>query len=148
MKSIFNPDDNQVIIDRINNLTPNSTPLWGKMTVSQMLKHCQAPIDVAFGTLQLKPNFIFQIMGKFFKNSIIKKEFKKNSPTVPNFIYKSEYNFKESQQDLIEKVRKFSTKGTSIIKNPKHPFFGKMTFEEWDILQYKHLDHHLNQFGV
>jgi hypothetical protein len=148
MKSIFNPENNQEIIDRINNLTPNSQAKWGKMTVSQMLKHCQAPIDVAFGTLQLKPNFLFLLMGKFFKNIILKKEFKKNSPTAPDFIFNSEYDFKESQQELIEKVRTFTTNGTTVIKNPKHPFFGKMTYEEWDILQWKHLDHHLNQFGV
>jgi hypothetical protein len=33
-------------------------------------------------------------------------------------------------------------------KNFKHPFFGPMTAEEWGIISYKHLDHHLKQFGV
>ena len=148
MKSIFNPEDNQEIIDRINQLNPNSQAKWGTMNVSQMLKHCQAPIDLAIGNLHLKPNFIIRFIGKYFKNMIIKKEFKKNSPTIPHFIFKSEYDFIESQQELIEKVKKFALIGTSLIKNQKHPIFGTLTYEEWDILQWKHLNHHLNQFGV
>ncbi|MFD1127776.1 DUF1569 domain-containing protein [Paenibacillus provencensis] len=32
------------------------------------------------------------------------------------------------------------------ITNP-HPFFGKLTSEEWSIGLYKHLDHHLKEFG-
>ncbi|MFY7810742.1 MAG: DUF1569 domain-containing protein [Flavobacterium sp.] len=148
MKSIFNPEDNQEIIDRINKLNSNSEAKWGKMNVSQMLKHCQAPIDLAIGTIELQPNFIIRLIGKYFKNMIIKKEFQKNSPTIPHFIFKSEYDFIESKQELIEKVEKFALNGTSIIKNQKHPIFGKLTYQEWDILQWKHLNHHLNQFGV
>ncbi len=32
-------------------------------------------------------------------------------------------------------------------KDP-HPFFGNLNSEEWDTLNWKHLDHHLRQFGV
>ena len=31
--------------------------------------------------------------------------------------------------------------------NP-HPAFGYFTREQWGQMQYKHLDHHLRQFGV
>ena len=81
MKSIFNKTDNQEIISRINSLTPETPALWGKMNVDQMLKHCQSPIDVAFGDLKLKPNFFFQLLGKFFKKMILKNEFKNDKYT-------------------------------------------------------------------
>lgn len=148
MKSVFNPQDNQEIIERIEKLTSSSTLLWGKMTVDQMLKHCQAPIDVAFGDLKMKPNFIFLLLGKLFKRMILNNDFKKNSTTAPEFIVKDPQNFDEVQQELIKRVKRFATEGINVIKNQKHPFFGNMTYEEWDTLHYKHLDHHLKQFGV
>ena len=64
MKSIFNTHDNQELITRINKLTPEAQAAWGKMSVDQMLSHCQAPIDVAFGNLPLKANVIMQLLGK------------------------------------------------------------------------------------
>lgn len=147
MKSIFNPADNQEIINRINNLTIESKAKWGKMTVDQMLSHCIAPIDVAFGTLPLKANFVMRLLGKMLKSKILNSpEFKKNSPTAPAFIRKESYDFEASKKELIEKVKRFALEGHTAIKNQIHPFFGKMTYNEWDRLHYLHLDHHLKQF--
>lgn len=149
MKSIFNTHDNQKLITRINKLTPEAQAVWGKMSVDQMLSHCQAPIDVAFGNLPLKANVIMQLLGKMLKNKIINSpEFKKNSPTAPSFIRTEHYDFETTKKELIEKVSKFATEGQAAIKNQTHPFFGRMTYNEWDKLQYMHLDHHLHQFKV
>lgn len=148
MKSIYNANDNQEIISRIQKLTPESKALWGKMTVDQMLKHCIAPIDVAFGDLELKANPIMAFLGKMMKNKIINSpEFKKDSPTAPAFIKTETYDFTATRNELIEKVQKFAT-GSQVIKSNKHPFFGKMSTEDWDKLQWKHLDHHLRQFNA
>lgn len=148
MKSIYNATDNNELISRIQKLTPESKALWGKMTVDQMLSHCIAPIDVAFGDLELKTNPIMAFLGKIMKNKIINSpEFKKNSPTAPAFIKTGTYDFTATQNELINKIQKFTT-GTQVIKTNKHPFFGKMSTEDWDKLQWKHLDHHLRQFNM
>ena len=62
MKSLFNPADNQEIIDRINKLTKETLPDWGKMNVAEMLAHAQQPMKVALGELIIEPTFF----GKFF----------------------------------------------------------------------------------
>ena len=148
MKSIFNPTDNQEIINRINQLSPETKALWGKMTVDQMLSHCIAPIDVIFGGLNLKSNFIMRIIGRLMKKTVIYgKEFQKNSPTIPEFVKKEKYDFENVKAELITKIQEFQN-GESVIKLHEHPFFGKMTAKDWDSLQWKHLDHHLKQFGV
>ena len=148
MPSIFNPNDNQKLIDRINKLSPDSKPEWGKMTVDQMMSHCMAPIDIAFGNLHLKVNFFFRLIGRMIKKKLIKEpELGKNSPTAPDFIRKDRYDFDKTKLELIEKVQMFKD-GTQVIKTNRHPLFGKMSSEEWDNLQWKHLDHHLRQFGV
>ena len=149
MKSIYNTDHNKELIERINKLTPESQAQWGKMNVSQMLSHCQAPIDVAFGDLNLKANFFIQLLGKMFKNKILNSaEFKKDSPTAPAFIRNNACDFEASKTELINRINKFSELGEKAIKTTKHPFFGEMTHNEWDRLHVMHLNHHMKQFGV
>lgn len=149
MNSIFDKNTNDDFIKRINLLTQDSKPLWGKMNVSQMLSHCQAPIDVALGDLELKSNFIMRFLGKLFKTKILNaNKFKKNGVTVTEFLRNDNYEFEQNKITLIEKISKFATLGTESIKNSKHPIFGEMSIEEWDKLQIMHLEHHLRQFGV
>ena len=38
--------------------------------------------------------------------------------------------------------------GPGVCTNHPHSFFGRLVPEEWAVLMYKHLDHHLRQFGV
>jgi hypothetical protein len=149
MSSIYSKTDNESIISRINTLTPESKAQWGKMDVAQMLSHCQAPMDVAFGDLSLKANFLISLLGKMMKNKIINApEFKKNSPTAPAFIRNESCDFQASKFELIAKVSRFANEGKAVIKSHKHPFFGEMNNDEWDKLMWMHLDHHLKQFGV
>jgi hypothetical protein len=149
MANIFVASDNSNLIERIQSLTPESKPLWGKMNVSQMLLHAQKPLDVAQGKLVLKRGLIGFLFGKMAKNSFMKAdEFKKSLPTVPQFKITDTPKFEKEKQVLISIVQNFGRAGTSIISNKKHPFFGELDDEEWGILQYKHLDHHLKQFGV
>ncbi|MES2543914.1 MAG: DUF1569 domain-containing protein [Bacteroidota bacterium] len=148
MKSIFNSNDNQEMIERIQNLNYNSKAQWGKMDVSQMMSHCIAPIDFLYGGSEMKANFFLGLLGRMMKKNILNQpNFKKNSPTAPSFIKTGNYDFEETKKELIEKVIGFR-QGHSVIKSSKHPFFGPMSNDEWDKLMWKHLDHHMVQFGV
>ena len=149
MKSLFNAPDNQEVIDRINALTPASKPLWGKMHVAQMLAHAQQPLKVAFGELKLKRGVIGFLFGKMAKRQMLASEqLKKNLPTVKEFMVKTDLLFEEEKKKLIALVQRFYQAGSKGLTQDAHPFFGKLTSEEWDKLQYIHLDHHLRQFGV
>ena len=147
MKSIFNHTDNLQIISRIDSLTPKSKALWGKMTVEQMFKHANEAILIAFGEKTLKINFLMRFLGGMMKNKILNSEFKKNSPTAPEFIFKENYDFSTSKKELTENFKRFA-KGHDAIIITNHPFWGKMTAEDWDKLMWNHMDHHLRQFGV
>lgn len=150
MESLFNNKTADIMLNRIEHLNPDSKPYWGKMNVSQMLKHAQVPLQVALGDIQLKRNLIGVIFGKLGKKQLLKNEpFKKNLPTDPRFIVKdASPDFNSNKEILTQLVRRFSgSNGKEIAARP-HPFFGKMTMDEWGYLQYKHLDHHLRQFGA
>jgi hypothetical protein len=151
MKSLFNAADNQSIIDRINKLTPSSKGLWGKMNVEQMLAHARMPLLAVYGKEKMsKRNLISFLFGKMAKKQFITsdKPFARNSPTDKKFIITNPQNFEKEKQELIENVKEFVVRGTNGITKEPHGFFGNLSPEEWDKLQYKHLDHHLSQFGV
>jgi len=148
MKSVFNANDNAELIARIEMLTPSSTAIWGKMNVAQMLAHCHMPIKIAFGELQLKRDWLGLLFGQLAKKKLITPEpFKKNLPTFKDGVIKGEKDFDAEKESLINMVKRLKNGQDTLTQHP-HPFFGVLTIDEWDTLQYKHLDHHLRQFGV
>ncbi len=153
MKTLFTEEGKGEIIRRIEQLTPQHKPVWGKMSVSQMLAHAQKPIDVATGDGELENGFVMKMLsllfGKSVKNKFIRNEnLDKNSPTAKTFKITDQRDFETERKKLIARVEKFSEMGSKHHLGERHPFFGPMTHEEWDLLQWKHLDHHLKQFGV
>jgi hypothetical protein len=146
VKNLFEPAEKQNIINRINKLTPDSKALWGKMSVGQMLAHCQMPIGVAEGTHQLSRSFIGRIFGPLAKKMLYNdKPFKHHLPTDRTFIIKETKDFEKEKKQLVEMIHHFTE--TNMVDTP-HPFFGRLTKEQWSKGTWKHLDHHLQQFGV
>jgi hypothetical protein len=45
-------------------------------------------------------------------------------------------------------IDRFAAAGPQGCTTHPHAFFGSLTPDEWAILMYKHLDHHLRQFGA
>ena len=134
---------------RIDHVHDYTKPLWGKMNAGQMMAHCQVPIRVAFGEAKLSGRFFGILLGPWIKKIVLsEKPFKKGLPTHKSFLVTDERNFEIEKDRLRECVVRFSTYGKERIGKYPHPFFGKMTPEEWGTSMYKHLDHHLQQFGV
>ena len=149
MNSIYDKTSNDAMIARINKLTPESKPVWGKMNVAQMCKHCSLAINIAFSKGNLKVNFLIKILGKMLKKKVFYGgDMGKNSPTAKEFIIKETIDFKKAKEELIYDFSRFADEGKTVIKTMNHPFWGKMTYEDWDALMWKHVDHHLKQFGV
>ena len=148
MKSVFNQNDNQELIDRIEKIQYDSKPIWGKMNAAQMFAHCKVTVDIGKGEIEPKRNIIGFLFGKIALKAMIEKPIKPNLPTGKEFIIPTSVDFEKSKKNLIDSYQSLHKKGTSIITIKKHPFFGKMTIEQCDALLWKHLDHHLRQFGV
>ena len=150
MKSLFDVQAKNEILDRINNLNTDTNAQWGSMSASQMLKHCQWPLEVAMGKKKLDTNigFMKKLVFKLFKSSLYNdKLWKPGIPTAPEFVIKDQPTFGSEKNNLTVLVEEFS--GLSSKTDwADHVFFGKLTPEQWGKSQYKHLDHHLRQFGV
>jgi Protein of unknown function (DUF1569) len=148
MKSIFDQQSRNEVIDRINSLTVNSKPLWGQMTVGQMVRHCSLCEAYYYGNIKVNRSFLGRIFGKMAIKSILKENaaFRKNSPTPPSLKVTGDINNleieKENWKKLIERYGLFGDADFN------HWFFGKMTNSQVGQFIYKHCDHHLKQFGI
>ena len=150
MESLFDKNISQKFIERINQLSPETKAQWGKMTVEQMLWHCQKPFEIASGALVPTVNPIIKFLfGKSAKKGMTGPiPVKKNLPTFREAKGNNSAVFDTEKKKLIEMIENFQKKGADgLIKKP-HPLFGEMSVTEWNALEVKHLDHHLTQFGV
>lgn len=150
MKSLFIRSDNQEMIDRLNSLTPSSQAQWGKMNVSQMFTHCQAPLNLAFGNVKAKESVLGKLFGSIIKKMIVDndKPFKKNLPTDASFVIVDMREFEKEKNALILLIQQFTSTKPEGFSKDRHPIFGKLDHKDWDKLTWKHLDHHLRQFGA
>ena len=147
MKSIFNADALKEIIDRIEKLNENTLAHWGKMNVGQMAWHCQGPFNIMLekNDYGMKPSWLAKV---FFKKSLYnEKPWRKNLPTAKFLKTKDGKNFNEEKPKLVDLVNEVYSHREKKEWNP-HPAFGYFTKQQWGQMQYKHLDHHLKQFGV
>jgi hypothetical protein len=148
MKNLFTKEDVSDILQRIDRLKPTSQNNWGRMNVAQMLAHCAATLEVATGQKILKRTFLGILLGGILKPLFInEKPTGKNSPTDKYFKIKDQRNFETEKQRLKILIQQFHDGGQSKCTSHPHSFFGKVSPEEWSIGMYKHLDHHLKQFG-
>jgi len=139
--------DHEQILERLRSLGPDSQRQWGKMRLPQALAHCHRPLQVALGKLQLKRGLIGFLFGRYAKKKFIVSDapFGHNSPTDPRFLDPSASDLEQERGTLVELIQEFARKGSKI---SAHPFFGPMDAKDWDRLMWKHLDHHLRQFGA
>jgi len=149
MKNLFEAETVSEVLARIEKLQPSSRRLWGKMDVAQMLAHCSAAMDMATGESKLPRVFIGRLIGPLMKSVYTnEKPFGRNSPTAKELVFANPCNFAREQEQLSKKVRQFYQGGEAKCTRHAHPFFGSLTPQEWSRGMYKHLDHHLRQFGA
>jgi len=150
MKSLFETEVLEEINKRINTLSETTENEWGKMNVGQMTKHCQVPFEVINGNI--KPSFkvgffqklLFSLMKPMMYNDRL---WKKNVRTGKEFIIDYEVDFNQEKTKLLSMLNQFHERKNQEHWDP-HPVFGNFKKEQWGKMQYKHLDHHLRQFGV
>ena len=150
MKNVFNKTDAAEIVTRINKLQADTQPLWGKMAVAQMLAHCCVTYEMVFEDKHPKPNVLMKfVLKKLVKNSVVNEvPYKHDGKTAPQFIISDTKNFAFEKERLINFLTKTQEAGEAFFDGKESHSFGVLNKTEWNNMFYKHLDHHLRQFGV
>jgi hypothetical protein len=150
MKNLFEAARVEEVKRRMAQLRPDSERLWGKMNAAQALAHCSVAVEWAVGDRIPPRMFLGRIMGRIVKPMVVGNDepMRRNSPTAKDLVVQGERDLVTERERLRGLIDRFAAAGPKGCTTHPHSFFGRLTPEEWATLMYKHLDHHLRQFGV
>ncbi|MGH9648506.1 MAG: DUF1569 domain-containing protein [Bryobacteraceae bacterium] len=150
MKNLFEAARAAEVKERTAQLRPESGPLWGKMNAAQALAHCSLGIEWALGDRIPPRMLIGRILGRIVKPMVLGNDqpMRRNSPTAKDLVVQDERDLETERRRLCGLIDRFIAAGPEGCATHPHSFFGRLTAQEWATLMYKHLDHHLRQFGV
>lgn len=151
MRNIFETNDTDFYIKSINTLSADSPALWGKMSVDQMLAHCNVTYETIYEPHKhKKPGFLAHwILKTFVKKKVTSTvPYKQNLPTAPMFLMTESKNFEEEKKRLIGFIQKTQQLGQTAFEGKENISFGVLSAKEWNNMMAKHLDHHLKQFNA
>jgi len=150
MKNFFDSAKVDEVKQRIARLRPDSPRQWGKMSAAQAMAHCATTMEWAVGDSFAPRMFAGRILGPMVKSRVLKDDapMRRNTPTAKSLVVADERDLGKERQRLCSLIDRFSAGGPQGCTKHAHTFFGPLTPEEWARLMYKHLDHHLRQFGV
>jgi hypothetical protein len=137
------------LLSRIGRLTAETGAEWGKMTAAQMCSHCAEVAEVANGKALVNTPWYVRLMGGLIKKMVMsEKPYPRSSKTHPQFEIETALDFEEQKTRLLEVLQAMHSAGRARVEEVRHPIFGQLTADEQGWATYKHLDHHLKQFGV
>ncbi len=150
MKSLFESAHAEQLKQRINSLQIDSERQWGRMSVAQAVAHCASGLEMAMGEIRPPRALMGRLIGSAIKPRVVgnDEQLRRSSPTSRALVIDGERDLEAERARLCSLIDRFDAGGAAVCTNHPHPFFGPLTPPEWGILMYKHLDHHLRQFGA
>lgn len=150
LPDIFSKQVSDNIINRINKLQAGTQPQWGIMNASQVMAHCNVTYEMVYTDKHPAPGFPLSLILKLLvkKKVVTEVPYGKSSPTAPAFKTLGEYDFEAERKRLIGYIGQTQQLGRKEFEGKKSLSFGNLSAEEWNVMFYKHLNHHLTQFGV
>jgi Protein of unknown function (DUF1569) len=148
MPTIRDPATRDALLARVDRLTPDATPHWGRMTAGQMLAHLSDSARMALGEITVAPRNVWLTQTAMFKFVFLNvMPFPKNAPSAKEIVSRTPTSF-EIERDTLKALTARLTPDALAAASAAHALFGKLTPAEWAALAHKHMDHHLRQFGV
>lgn len=150
MHTLWNESDRGDMLGRFDRLRPDSSAHWGRMSAPQMLAHIGDSMRMAIGAVRVEPRRT-PLRFTPIKQLVIYglPSAPRNLPTAPELRKTPPGVWGEDLRDAKELIRRAVVRyHQPTSKWPDHPAFGRLSSRAWGVLLYKHLDHHLRQFGV
>ncbi|MDZ4701027.1 MAG: DUF1569 domain-containing protein [Rhodothermales bacterium] len=148
-RNLFEPAIYREFLARVEKITPETQPQWGKMNAAQMMAHCAEIQEVMNGKeLKNTPFFVKLLKGVIRKAVTNLTPYPRNSRTHPQYIVADARDFAREKARFLAALDAMISAGPEKASQIPHSFFGPMTAEEKGWGMYKHHDHHLTQFGV
>lgn len=153
MPTLWESATRDALLRRVAALSPAATPRWGSFTAPQMLAHLAEALRMATGELPVARRPVpWLLYTPPFKQLIIHVlPFPRGAPTAPELLARP------LGADPVELDRERTAYAAALDRFvalspagpwPVHPAFGPLSGATWGVLQARHADHHLRQFGA
>jgi hypothetical protein len=145
--TLWNTADRRSILNRFERLSPDARPRWGKLDAPRMVTHVTDAMRASIGELSLTPKssplqyWPVNLLVMFYL------PWPKSAPTAPELIDRIPVSWAAEIDTLRATVDRFIAREISGPWQP-HVAFDRINGSQWGRLTYRHLDHHLGQFGV
>lgn len=147
MKSVFHPAVHRELQDRVQRLSPRQRPQWGRMSAGEMVAHLTDSLKMASGELEVTARKVLIRYSPLKELVLYLLPIPKSFPTAPELIARRPRDWTAEIADLREQLNDLVERGAEALA-PSHPVFGPLSAKQWGVLVYRHMDHHLRQFGV
>ena len=142
MKSLAQEATRRELVERIDRITDSTTPKWGRFTARAMLDHLARATEMAAGEREVAPKKLPIRYFPLKQLALYVLPMPKGLPTSPELLTDSPEPVENSKETLRRLITNFAPRPAN------HPAFGFLTTRAWSVLVYRHVDHHLRQFGV
>ncbi|NQW03661.1 MAG: DUF1569 domain-containing protein [Acidobacteria bacterium] len=146
MPTLWNDAERQALVTRLRQVTPDAQPGWGSLTARGVLAHLHDAARMALGELDVASKKLPIRFPPLKQLIIYVVPFPKGAPTAPELIARQADDWTAEMAATEQAIDRLVAKGASF-RWPNHPAFGSLTHNAWGVLIYRHMDHHLKQFG-
>lgn len=146
--TLHDSNDRKSLLDRAARLTPEAAPRWGQMNAGQMMRHCVEALRSSLGEVTSKPlgrRLLHTRLAKYIIFRFVPMP--RNAPTAPELRVTGPASLEAERERLVAYIGRYAAPPDDSLR-AEHSLFGVLSREEWAVLEYKHIDHHLRQFGV
>ena len=147
MKSIWQDEDRREITDRVGRVAWDRRAEWGKFTAPRMVCHLADSLKMAMGDLKVASKRLPIRYPPLKQLVIYVAPFPKGAPTAPELLAREPAEWTSDIADLQGLLARAGSARTTDTW-PEHPAFGALSTRAWGVLIYRHMDHHLKQFGA
>jgi hypothetical protein len=145
MQTLLNASDRSGIVERLRRVTPTTPARFGKLTAGTMVCHLADQLRVGLGMIPTVPSR--SLAGRTIVKWIVLHTAFQPPPgkveTAPEMLTTRPTTFAADVAEVERLIEELGTTPASAV----HPYFGPLDHAGWTRLAWKHLDHHLRQFG-
>jgi hypothetical protein len=147
MKSLWQADARRELHERLAHLTPHQRAMWGKMNAAQMVVHLADAMRMTFGDLPVVSKGGPLRYPPLKQLLIYWLPWPQGVPTAPELLGRAPSSWTTDVSELDALIDRFGREDRKRAW-PAHPAFGRLNARQWGALGYRHIDHHLRQFGA
>ena len=146
MPTLRNEVDRKGLVERLGRVRPDARAGWGSLDASRMLCHLSDSMDAGLGVLEVMPGGPAVLRHFPMKHlALYVIPMPKGAKAPLELLSTAPGDFEADRRGVLERMERVAARPTGM--GPRHFLFGPLTNDEWNALNWKHIDHHLRQFG-